>query len=230
MQRDQIAVLKAFGYRNAHRRPALPRAGARARRRRAPSLGTALGLWLADALAGVYARFFQFPDARFVPQAGGGRGRRAGRPAARRLLGALGAVRQALALPPAEAMRPEAPAVFRPSLLERSGLGKRLPLAARIIVRHLHRRPWKAALAVLGTGFAVAIVFTGQDMWDAIEVLKEVQFEHVQRAGRCCSPFASHCRRRRGTRWRGCPACCGSSPSEPWRPRCATDTAAAAWR
>jgi putative ABC transport system permease protein len=178
-QRDQLAVLKAFGYRNGqvarhYLELALVPVGL------GTIAGSALGLWLAYALAGVYARFFQFPDARFVPPAGvmlvavavaGGA----------TLLGALGAVRRALALPPAEAMRPEAPATFRTSLLERSSLGKRLSLPARIVARHLHRQPWKAALAVLGTSLAVAIVFTGQNLWDAVDVLKEVQFERVQR-------------------------------------------------
>jgi putative ABC transport system permease protein len=179
LQRDQIAVLKAFGYRHGqvarhYLGLALVPVVAGA------ALGIGGGLWLAHALAGVYARFFQFPAARFVPEPGivAAAVLVAGAAA---LLGAWDAVRKALALPPAAAMQPEAPPTFRPSLLERSGLGRRLPLPARVVVRHLHRRPWKTALAVLGSGFAIAIVFTGQDMWDAVEVMKEVQFERVQR-------------------------------------------------
>jgi putative ABC transport system permease protein len=179
VQRDQIAVLKAFGYPHAQiARHYLELAlvpvvtGALA--------GTLLGIWFASALAGVYARFFQFPDARFEPQ-GAVIAAAVLVAVAAALAGALDAVRKAVALPPAEAMRGDAPATFRPSWLERSDLGRHLPLPARITVRNLHRRPWKAAIAVIGTGFAVAMVFTGREMWDAIEVLKEVQFERVQR-------------------------------------------------
>ena len=72
-QREQIAVLKAFGYGDAAIAfhyfqlalgPVL--AGAAA--------GTGLGIWLAVALARVYARFYQFPLATLPP--GLGRGRR----------------------------------------------------------------------------------------------------------------------------------------------------------
>jgi putative ABC transport system permease protein len=179
LQREQIAVLKAFGYRNPQvawhyvELALLPLAGGAV-------AGIVLGLWLAHGLAAVYARFFQFPDARFVPEPGVIAAAVLVTVGAA-LLGALDAVRRALALPPAEAMRPDAPAVFRRSLLERWPAGRRLPLPARVVARHLHRHPWKTALGVLGTGFAVAIVFTGQNLWDTIEVMKQVQFEQVQR-------------------------------------------------
>lgn len=179
IQREQIAVLKAFGYSN--RTIALHYVelalvpwvlGAVA--------GTALGLWFATALAGVYARYFEFPAARFVPDltiplvA-------AGTAAAAVLSGALAAVGRAFRLPPAEAMRPESPASFRAGLLDRSPLGRRLPVAARSVLRNLVRRPWKALVAVTGTAFAVAIVFTGRAMWDSVTELEQIQFERVER-------------------------------------------------
>ena len=39
------------------------------------------------------------------------------------MLGAIGAIGLAVRLPPAEAMRPEPPARYRPTMLERIGLG-----------------------------------------------------------------------------------------------------------
>ena len=65
-QRDQIATLKAFGYGNAtvgvhYLELALMPVVA------GSALGTVVGLWMADQLSAVYARFFQFPSADFVP-------------------------------------------------------------------------------------------------------------------------------------------------------------------
>jgi putative ABC transport system permease protein len=179
MQREQIAVLKAFGYGNAAiavhvlQLALLPVvAGSVA--------GTLVGLRLAHGLAGVYARFFQFPDARFVPDpmivaAAISVG------AAAATLGGLGAVRRAVALTPAEAMRPEAPARFAPGLIEKTGVRRLLTPAGGIVVRHLDRQPVKALLSVLGIALAFAIVMTGRYSYDAIDRIKEIQFRHVQR-------------------------------------------------
>jgi putative ABC transport system permease protein len=179
MQREQLAVLKAFGYDNAAiaahvlQLALLPVAAGSV-------AGVALGLRFAHGLAGVYARFYQFPDARFVPDpamiaaaiAVGG---------ASAALGAIGALRRAFALTPAEAMRPEAPARFAPGPIERTGVRLWLTPAGRIAVRHLDRRPMKALLSVLGIAFAFAIVVTGRYAYDAIQRMKVIQFQHVQR-------------------------------------------------
>ncbi len=178
-QRDQIAVLKAFGYRNSTiGRHFLKLA-------LAPVLvgsavGVGLGLWFAVGLAGVYARFYQFPVLRYEPEPGivvlavlvaGGAA----------LFRAWDAARRAMALPPAEAMRPEAPARFQKGWLERLA-GRRLATpSARIVLRHLERRPWKAALSVVGIALAASIVVLGWYTFDAIEFMKNVQFRTVQR-------------------------------------------------
>lgn len=177
-QRDQIAVLKAFGYRDATvalhylKLAAVPVAlGALA--------GTAVGLWLARLLADVYARFFQFPEARFTADP--------------RLVltafaiasgavfaGAAAAVTRVLRLPPAEAMRPETP-VFRAAGAERLWFWARLSPGSRIVARHLQRRPLKTFLSALGIALAVAMVYTGKFMFDAVDRLQTVQFDRVQR-------------------------------------------------
>lgn len=179
MQRDQIAVLKAFGYGNSavgwhYLKLALAPVLA------GSAAGTGLGLWFAVGLAGVYARFFQFPVLHYRPDpAIAGWAFAVGGGAA--LLGALGAVRGAVALPPAEAMRPEAPARFRRGLAGRPAVQRLLPSAARIVLRNIERRPVKAALSVLGVALAVAIGVAGRFAFDAVDFLKEVQFELVQR-------------------------------------------------
>lgn len=178
-QRDQIAVLKAFGYRNAvigrhflklALAPVLAGSG----------VGAALGLWFAVQLAQVYARFYQFPVLRYEPEPGivvlavaiaGGAA----------LFGAWDAARRAMALPPAEAMRPEAPARFQVGWLERLA-GRRLAApATRILLRNLERRPWKAVLSIVGIALAASIVVLGWYTFDAIEFMKNVQFRTVQR-------------------------------------------------
>jgi putative ABC transport system permease protein len=178
-QRDQIALLKAFGYSSsALARHYLQMAlgpvliGAVA--------GIGLGSWLAGELSRVYARFYQFPDATYAQDLGvvlaafvvaGGAA----------LLGALGAVRRVVRLPPAEAMRPEAPTSFGRGVVERLGIQRWVPSAQRIILRNVERQPLRSFLAVTGIALALSIVMAGWFLFDALEVMKQVQFEEVQR-------------------------------------------------
>ncbi|HSF41915.1 MAG TPA: FtsX-like permease family protein, partial [Thermoanaerobaculia bacterium] len=97
------------------------------------------------------------------------------------LFGAWDAARRAMALPPAEAMRPEAPARFRQGWLERIAGGSLASPETRILLRNLERRPWKSLLSILGVALAAAIVVLGWYAWDAIELMKNVQFLTVQR-------------------------------------------------
>lgn len=178
-EREQIGVLKSFGYTN----------GAIARHYVGFALvpvsigtvvGSVAGTWLAGQFAELYARFYQFPDASFVPDpavlllavaASGGAA----------LAGALGAVRRSLALPPAEAMKPESPAQFRPGFLDRLGLQERVPLVARTIARNLQRHPGRALLAVLGLALAVGLTLSGRFMFDAIDFMRRLEFYEVWR-------------------------------------------------
>lgn len=178
-QREQIAALKAFGYGNG----AIGRhyvgfvllivaAGA--------ALGIGIGIWLGQALTQLYAELYHFPILLFVlgPRV----------PllavlitAGAAVLGTLGAVRTAVILPPADAMRPPAPPVFRRTLVERLGLERLLAQPTRMILRQLERRPWKAALSVLGIAMACAILVVGRSFVDVIDHIIDVQFFAVQR-------------------------------------------------
>lgn len=178
-QRDQIAVLKAFGYSNA----AVGRhylGLALAPVCLGAVTGLALGVWLAAGFARVYAQFFQFPVLRYT-QATGVLVAAAGIGVGAAVAGALGAVRRAVSLPPAEAMRPEAPARYRRGVLERLGVAARMSLPARMIGRSIERRPVKAALGVIGIALAAAIIVTGGYAFDAIDFIKVIQFHEVQR-------------------------------------------------
>ena len=178
-QREQIGTLKAFGY--GDRAVSLHYLGmAMAPVLAGAAAGIALGSWLAVELAGVYADFYRFPDAGYRPGAA--------IPvlafavsAAAASIGALSAVREALRLSPAEAMRPPAPARFRPGPLERMGVGARLSVAARTVLRNLERWPVKAALSVAGIALATAVLVTGRFFWDVIDHMERIHFGLAER-------------------------------------------------
>jgi putative ABC transport system permease protein len=178
-QRDQIAVLKAFGYSNwaigEHFFKfvlVIVAVGA--------VLGTSIGLWLGSALTQVYAQFYHFPVLRYevsppmvisaILISGGAA-----------FLGAFSSMRRAVFLPPAEAMRPEPPAQFRQTLVERWGLQRWLSPVGRIILRNLERKPLQAMLSMLGTALAVALLVMGGFSQDAMNYLVDSQFRTVQR-------------------------------------------------
>ncbi|MBI4483232.1 MAG: hypothetical protein HY652_10110 [Acidobacteria bacterium] len=178
-QREQIAVLKAFGYGNLaigghYVRFAVVAVLAGA------AVGTGIGLWWGRVVGELYAQFYRFPVRRF--DAGPGAVLLAVLVSAgAAVLGALGAARRASALPPAEAMQPEPPASFRPGLIERLGLTRFFSLTSRIIVRDLERRPYKALVSTMGIALAVVILVVGHYFEDAVRHIAEVQFRNVQR-------------------------------------------------
>ncbi len=179
MQRTQIGLLKAFGYSDGEvglHYLKLARVTVLA----GLALGSALGVYAGSWLTTMYRDYYRFPHLAFEVS-----------PRvlsltllialAAAVLGALGAVRRAVRLPPAEAMRPEPPATFKAGLLERTGLSARLPSSARMIARSITRRRWKSFLAVLGIGCAVGILVVGRFGLDAMNYMLRVQFQVVQR-------------------------------------------------
>ncbi len=178
-QRDQIAVLKAFGYTN--RTIALHYLEfSLAAVLLGSLLGTGAGLWLGSQVLELYKQVYRIPMMRFDPGASVVL-LAVGVSAAAAVVGALGAVRRALALSPAAAMRPEPPARFHPGWLERAGLIGLLPTSVRMIWRNLTRRPARAVLSTLGIALAVAILIVGHHFIAAIEHLADVQFRIAQR-------------------------------------------------
>lgn len=178
-QREQIAMLKAVGY---SRRAigwhylklvlVIAQIGA--------VFGVVLGAWLGRNLTIIYSRFFQFPDFAFALDLRAVAGS-VGVSAAAALAGTVAAVWRATRLPAAEAMRPAAPTMYRPMLLERLGLGRVLSPAASMVLRHLERRPVRSGLSVLGIALAVAMLVIGSYMSDAIDYVIDHQFHLRQR-------------------------------------------------
>ena len=173
-QREQIAVLKAFGYTNATvglhyvQLVALMVLGGAVP-------GLLLGAWGGHGMASMYSEFFRFPFLAYELQpatvlAGVAVALLAA------LAGTLRAVHRAVRLPPAEAMRPEPPASYRATLVERLGLQRWLDQPTRMILRHLERRPANALLSILGIALAGGILTVGNFQEDAIDYMIDVQF------------------------------------------------------
>jgi putative ABC transport system permease protein len=90
-------------------------------------------------------------------------------------------VRRAVAIPPAEAMRPEPPARYRTSVVEHAAIQSHLSHATRMVLRNVERQPWRTFASVTGIAFAVAILFFGFMFVDVMDLLMEIQFSQVQR-------------------------------------------------
>ena len=178
-QRGEIAVLKAFGYTDAEvGRHFLMFAML------AVLLGTLIGtiggMALGRGYIEIYRQYFDLPNLQYrlspgllvvallVSVAGA-------------FSGALGAVRKAVQLPPAEAMRPEPPARFTPGILERLGVGRLLSASGRMILRNVERKPLQAFFSSLGVAFSVAILIIGLFMYDGVMQLIDLQFRKIQR-------------------------------------------------
>jgi putative ABC transport system permease protein len=177
-QRNQIAILKAFGYSNmaVGRHYAalvfvivlLGLAG-----------GIAAGIWMGKGLSALYMNFYKFPFtdyhlhtdvillATLVSLVAG-------------MSGTLMAVYRAVKLPPAEAMRPETPASYRTTLVERLGLQHLLSQPTRMIARHIERRPWKTALTVGGIAAASGIIMVANFQEDSVSYMIDVQYAMSQ--------------------------------------------------
>jgi putative ABC transport system permease protein len=179
LQRPQIACLKALGYADRaigwhYLKWALAIAALGA------LIGIAAGGWLGSGMIALYNVYFRFPVLDYRLSVGVALGA-AGVALVAGGLGAFAAVRRAVSVPPAEAMRPEPPARYRPSFLERTAWRPRLGHAARMVLRNLERQPWRTTASVLGIAFAVAILSVGFFFIDAMEVVMETQFGVVQR-------------------------------------------------
>lgn len=179
LQRDQIGVLKAFGYSDGaigahYLRFALVIVVIGA------VLGVGLGAWLGKGLSELYTEFYRFPFLRFRMEPD---------VIATSVLISLGAAAvgtlqaawRAIRLPPAVAMSPEPPPVYRETLFERTGIKRWLSQPARMILRHLTRRPVKALMSIAGIALGVAVMMVGAFQSDAIDFMVNVQFGLSQR-------------------------------------------------
>ncbi|HVJ87863.1 MAG TPA: FtsX-like permease family protein [Caulifigura sp.] len=178
-QREEIAALKAFGYSKwevgwhfLKLVLAITVTGVAG--------GVLLGIWLGNGMTQMYTKFYHFPIFTFVfdPSVIAWALLISGLAA---VLGTVGAVYQAVKLPPAEAMRPEPPARYKKTLLERIGLQRLFSPTARIVLRNLERRLGKAAMSCTGIALAVSVLILGNFTEDAINYMIDIDFRLARR-------------------------------------------------
>jgi putative ABC transport system permease protein len=179
LQRQQIAALKALGYSNRQIAWHYTKWGLVIALVGAVA-GVLLGGWLGSGIATLYNEFFGFPALDYQVSSLVALGAIVGS-----LIvaagGAQAAVRRAVRIPPAEAMRPEAPARYGQSVCERAWKRLRPTVVTRMILRNLERQPVRTLVSIVGTAFAVAILVVGLAFVDVMDVLIEHQFSVAMR-------------------------------------------------
>ena len=178
-QREQIGMLKAVGYKDSeilfhYLKMVLIITGFGA------LIGLIVGAWLGSGMTRMYTEFFHFPILKysfsievmifsvfFCTIAA--------------IAGTLISIRRAASLPPAEAMRPESPAEFKESILEKLGVHKRLSFLSRMILRQIERRPIRALFSTLGMSLSLSILVFSLFLNDSMSHLLDVQYDETQR-------------------------------------------------
>ena len=179
LQREQIAIMKAFGFTNRQivmhylKFAFVIVAGGTV-------CGGIGGIVLGHRVVLMYHHFFRFPTLAFrldhfaFPLA-------FVVSVAAATAGVFSAVRRAARLPPAEAMRPEPPASYRPALVERTGIAHFLSHTFRIAVRNIERKPVQALFTVAGLALATGILIVPNCFRDGVAEVLDFQWDVVQR-------------------------------------------------
>ena len=169
LEREHIGLLKALGYSRIAvawhylKLVLIITAGGIA-------IGAGLGTWAGRGLTVIYSEFYTFPFLLFQSSpdlyllA-------AAISIAAACLGALRAISSAFALPPAVAMRPPAPPVYRQFF---RGVFSRLRVFSQLTImalRHLTRHPVRSGLTALGIAVSVALPGVGLGTIDSIEAM-----------------------------------------------------------
>ncbi len=179
LQREQIAMLKACGFSNRQVglhyfkfSLAIVVAGI--------AVGGFGGIFLGQKLVGMYHLFFRFPELAFLLDT---RVLVAATivSALAAFIGVAGAVRRAVRLPPAEAMRPEPPASFRPAIVERMGIARWFSASFRMALRNIQRRPIRSGLTCFALALATGILIVPNSFRDGIAYVIDFQWDVVQR-------------------------------------------------
>lgn len=179
VEREQIGLLKAFGYRD------LEAAGSYFRLAAVIGLlgalgGGLLGAWFGASITDLYARYMRFPrlDPTFSWAAFGVTSLVS---VAVTMLGSALAVRRVVRLSPAVAMQPPRPPDYRRGLLDRIGLERFLDQPSRIVVRSLERFPVRAALTAAGLAASLSLLVGTQFLFGALEQALDHAYFRSQR-------------------------------------------------
>jgi putative ABC transport system permease protein len=179
LEREQIGLLKALGYRSTavglhYLEFALAIACV------GIVIGLAAGTWLGFGLTRLYAEFYRFPflvfriDTAVYVIAAGVTLAAAG-------VGALKAVRDVVALPPAVAMSPPAPAIYRRLLPEAFYAVLKIPQSLIMVARHLLRWPLRSVSSVVGIALAGSVLVGSLWVFGATEFMIDVTYHRADR-------------------------------------------------
>ncbi|MBS0362936.1 MAG: FtsX-like permease family protein [Proteobacteria bacterium] len=178
-EREQIGLLKAFGYRD--RDVALIYVRLAGAIGLLGALGGGLvGGALGAAIVDLYREYFRFPvlSVQFswpafavavvvsVLAA---------------MAGSLSAVARAVALSPAVAMQPPRPAAYRVGVLDRLLKGPAVDQGTRMIVRSLERFPARALFTALGLACGLSLLVGAQFLFDSLERVVDQTYYRTQR-------------------------------------------------
>jgi putative ABC transport system permease protein len=179
LEREQIGLLKALGYRSTavglhylEFALAIAYVGI--------MIGLAAGTWLGFGLTRLYAEFYRFPflvfriDTAVYVIAAGVTLAAAG-------VGALKAVRDVVGLPPAVAMSPPAPVIYRRLLPEALYAFLKIPQSLIMVARHLLRWPLRSVSSVLGIALAVSVLVGSLWVFGATEFMIDVTYHRTDR-------------------------------------------------
>ena len=176
-ERREISLMKAFGYSNLQ--IGLHYSGlAVAIATIGIVLGWALGAWLGKYNTQAFTEFYRFPLLYYRPSVFEF-ALSAAITIGVSLFGAIGAVRAAAALQPAEAMRPPAPELFRTQAVP-PGLARRLDNPTRMILRQIARTPRRSLITVAGVAMSVGVLVLALKWADAIDILAHSHFQESQ--------------------------------------------------
>jgi len=179
LEREQIGLLKALGYRSVavgwhYLEFALVIACV------GIVIGLAAGTWLGFGMTRLYAEFYHFPflvfrldPATYVVAAC--------ITLAAAAIGAIKAVRDVVRLPPAVAMQPPAPAMYRRLLPEAVYSILRIPQSLVMVARHLMRWPVRTASTILGIALAVSILVGSLWAFGSVEFMIDVTYHRSSR-------------------------------------------------
>jgi putative ABC transport system permease protein len=178
-ERTQIGLMKAFGYSNSaigwhYLKFALTIALF------AAALGSLAGIWMGQGMTRLYAQYYRFPflyyeisPAIFLGAAGLSLGAAS--------LGALGGMRAAAGLHPAEAMTPPPPPIYRAGVIEKAGRKLAFTTTGHMIARHIARWPGRSAITVIGVALSMGLLFATMQFIDSSRTMLDGYFYRSQR-------------------------------------------------
>ena len=177
-ERGQIGLMKAFGYTRtevglhyARFVVGIVLVGS--------VIGIAGGTWLGLINTRMYTELFRFPMLLYRPSTSA-MAIAIGVSLAAALLGSAGAVGRAAGLPPAQAMNPPAPAVFRRMRLSDTRAARWLDQGSRIIMRNILRAPARSLLTMAGVAASIGLLVLAIQWNDSLDYLAESYFFHAQ--------------------------------------------------